>query len=190
MTTKHCYKCQLVKSASEFKKNRNLCKKCDQAKETRRRQRGLEILQKLATIQGHCQNCERSYTNDEWHFFEFDHVDAKLKKHNYETNVGWVASNEKKFWETVVPNLHLLCVKCHKLKTSKENKDGGAIHQKKHGQSKPAEVIDFGWNLFNPTPTPEADDYVSWSWSLVRRESDWIVQRDIDGRIINFELAK
>ncbi len=197
MTTKRCNKCQLVKSTSEFSKNKYVpdglsytCKHCHRKRHAEDRQRGLEILQCLAVDKGCCAHCERPYLNEDWHFFEFDHIDSRCKQSKKETNAEWVSRHTQEFFERVKPNLQLLCIKCHRLKTSEENSFGGAVHQKLHGQSQPAEVIDFGWNLFNPTPTPDADDYVSWAWSLVRREGDWIVQRDIDGRIIKSELAK
>ena len=197
MTTKRCTKCQLVKSTSEFAKDKHArdgftrkCKQCFRDYDTEVRQRGLQMLQSLAMDKGCCAHCQRPYSNEDWHFFEFDHIDSQLKKSEKETKFGWIVCNSKEFFQRVAPNLQLLCVKCHKFKTSEENKFGGPVHQKKHGQSEPPEVIDFGWNLFNPVPTPEADDYLSWSWSLVRREGDWIVQRDIDGRITKSQLAK
>jgi hypothetical protein len=150
---------------------------------------GRKILQDLAKERGQCAHCQRSYCLEDWDFFEFDHIDPTLKKKT-DSKDYWVKAHLQEFNEKIKPNLQLLCVRCHKLKTKKDLARGGGSHQLRHEASAPAEVIDFGWNLFNPVPAPEADDYVSWSWSLVRREGDWIVERDIDGRIIYSELAK
>ena len=197
MTTKRCIKCQLVKSTSEFhqlKTNQDgfdsRCRSCIQFYNGEKTQRGLQILQDLAITRSCCAHCQRPYLNEDWHFFEFDHIDPNQKQSTRETESKWVQSNEFEFFQRVAPNLQLLCIRCHKIKTREELKLGGVVHQKTYGQSQPAEVIDFGWNLFNPVPTPEADDYVSWAWSQVRREGDWIVERDIDGRIIYSQLAK
>ena len=197
MTTKRCIKCKLVKSTSQFYKQHtnnsglsSRCKGCLQIYNAGRTERGLQIMQALAMSKSCCEYCQRPYSNEDWHFFEFDHINPNQKRSNVETHSLWVNANQDEFNERVAPNLQLLCVKCHKIKTSEESKLGGSVHQKKYGESKPAEVLDFGWSLFNPIPLPETDDYTSWSWSLIQREGNWIVQRDIDGRIINSELSK
>jgi len=191
MNTKRCPKCQLVKSSSEFYTNakHDLCKDCQTLNVKRNQQIGRKILQDLAEEIGQCQHCQRPYSLEDWDFFEFDHIDPTLKKRR-DTHPCWVKAHLQEFHQKIKPNLQLLCVKCHKLKTKKDVARGGGSHQSRQQAFAPAQVLDFGWNLFNPIPTPETDDYTSWSWSLVRREGDWIVQRDIDGRIINSELAK
>ena len=197
MTTKRCTKCQLVKSVTEFNKNNatkdrlyHHCKDCARKNLDKHTKLGLEMLQNFALQAGQCKLCSRNFTIDDWHLFDLDHIDPNQKLHKRETSPIWVALHQQEFELRVKSNIQLLCIKCHRNKTTEESKRGGSVHQKIHGQSEPSEVIDFGWNLFNPVPTPEADDYVSWAWSQVRREGDWIVERDIDGRIIYSQLAK
>jgi hypothetical protein len=190
MATKRCGKCQLVKSVTEFNKNtkdrdglRNSCKMCCQNTNAVTTQRGLDILQSLAMTQGCCKLCQRPYTNEDWYFFEFDHIDPSLKQSKKETEARWVSGHQDEFFQRVALNLQLLCIKCHKIKTSKELQLGGAVHQKKFGVTKPAEVVELGWNLFTQPPTLE--DFETYSYHL--REGDWITVRDINGKLISYE---
>ena len=90
MTTKRCNKCQLVKSTSEFSKNKYVpdglsytCKHCHRKRHAEDRQRGLEILQCLAVDKGCCAHCERPYLNEDWHFLSLItliHDASNLKK--------------------------------------------------------------------------------------------------------------
>ena len=193
MTTKRCNKCQLVKSISEFARDKSSqdgftrrCKHCFRTKNAEVRQGGLQILQSLAMDKGCCAHCERPYSNEDWHFFEFDHIDSRLKKSRKETELHWVMSHRREFFERVAPNLQLLCVKCHKLKTTEENKVGGAVHEKKYGQSQPAEVLDPGWDLFHPVPVGGPDE-LKFEYTALLKEGDWITVRDIDGNLIRYE---
>ena len=190
MTTKRCSKCRLVKSTSEFgndKKNRDgfssYCKHCMRDVNSETRQRGLQILQILAMARNHCAHCQRQYLNEDWHFFEFDHIDPKLKQGNKETNLAWVAQHAEEFFQRVEPNLQLLCIKCHKLKTIGEKSFGGAVHQKMHGKSQPAEVIRRDLTLFDFSLTLEPGE----EYSLHMKEGEWITVRDIDGNLIRYE---
>jgi len=149
-------------------------------------QRGLQILQDLATTRGCCAHCERPYSNEDWHFFEFDHIDPTQKHSRRETESRWVDRNEYEFFKRVAPNLQLLCVKCHKIKTSKECKLGGVVHQKMFGESKPAEVLDPGWDLFNPVPLAEPDE-LKMTYTQLAKEGIWITVRDINGKLISYE---
>jgi hypothetical protein len=156
MTTKRCSKCQLVKSTSQFNKHKECrggfnatCKSCCSIRETQRSERGLDILQSLAMTRGCCNHCQRPYTNEDWHFFEFDHIDPSLKQTRRETESRWVSGHQVEFFERVAPNLQLLCVKCHKIKSIEEQKLGGAIYQKMFGQLEPAEVIQTDLTLFD-----------------------------------------
>ncbi len=190
MKSKRCHKCQLVKSATEFSRQpknshglQTNCKLCNQITNARTTQRGLDILQSLAMTQGCCKLCQRPYTNEDWYFFEFDHIDPSLKQTRRETESRWVNGHQVEFFERVAPNLQLLCIKCHKIKTSKEQQIGGAVHQKKFGVTKPAEVVELGWNLFTQPPTVEDRE----TYSYHAREGDWITVRDIDGKLISYE---
>ena len=190
MTTKRCNKCRLVKSTSEFgndKKSRDgftyNCKHCIRCIDKEARQRGLQILQTLAMARTCCAHCQRPYSNEDWHFFEFDHIDSRCKKSDKETNIGWVARHTQEFFQRVEPNLQLLCIKCHKLKTIEEYRFGGAVHQKMHGQSQPAQVIRHDLTLFDPSLTLEPGE----EYSLHEREGEWITVRDIDGNLIRYE---
>ena len=190
MPIKRCTKCQLVKSTSEFSKKKNVrdgfnncCRVCNAIWSATHTQRGLRILQALALKQGCCQECSRPYLDEDWHFFEFDHIDAKLKQSNKETESRWVAGHVIEFATRVAPNLQLLCVKCHKIKTSEESKIGGAVYQKMHRQLEPAQVIHQDLTLFESRPTLEPGE----EYSLHSREGEWITVRDIDGNLIRYE---
>ena len=190
MTTKRCNRCQLVKSTSEF--NRHItnsdrlkgdCKSCQQKQNVKYAEIGSHILQNLAVIKGCCNQCQRPYQNEDWHFFEFDHIDPKLKKFNKETSHQWISCHQQEFLKRVVPNLQLLCIKCHKLKTSQEMKLGGSVHQKKYGQSKPAQVIQRDLTLFDSAITLESHE----TYTLHACEGQWVTVRDIDGNLIRYE---
>jgi hypothetical protein len=190
MATKQCSICQLVKSLTEFNKNNGnqdrlstYCRVCQSKYTANRTKRGLSVLQDLAITIGCCSHCQRPYTNEDWHFFEFDHIDPSLKQSRRETDTKWIASNLNEFFTRVAPNLQLLCVKCHKIKTSKELKIGGTIYEKSSGVTKPAEVVELGWNLFTQPPTLE--DFETYSYHA--REGDWITVRDINGKLISYE---
>jgi hypothetical protein len=193
MTTKRCNKCQLVKSTSEFNKNskkrgglKTECKKCQQLFSKNYFLKGLAVAQSFASQKGCCNHCQRQYTNEDWHFFEFDHIDPILKKHRRETDLKWIAAHSYEFETRIAPNLQLLCVKCHKIKTSEECKLGGSVHQKMFGQSKPIEVLDPGWDLFNPVPVGGPDD-LKFGYTALLKEGEWITERDIDGNLIRYE---
>ena len=155
MTTKRCNKCRLVKSTSEFGKNsspdglHSQCKRCKRKIRAESKQQGLEILQGLAKDKGCCAHCKRPYSIQDWYFFEFDHIDPRLKQSKIEIKGEWVAKNTQEFFERVEPNLQLLCIKCHRLKTTEENKVGGALYAKKYGQSQSEEVIETDLTLFD-----------------------------------------
>ncbi len=189
MATKRCGKCQLVKSTSEFCKNsspdglHSQCKHCKRHANAEARQRGLEILQSLAIDEGCCAHCKRPYSNEDWYFFEFDHIDSRLKQSKIEIKREWVAKNTQEFFERVKPNLQLLCIKCHRLKTTEENKVGGAVHEKKYGQSQPAEVIRHDLTLFDPSLTLEPGE----EYALHTKEGEWVTVRDINGKLISYE---
>jgi len=194
MATKRCIKCRLLKSTSEFYKHLTntdcldtRCKSCVQFYSAQRIQRGLQILQNLATTRGCCAHCQLPYSNENWHFFEFDHIDPSLKQHKKETKSPWVAKYQHEFFQRIAPNLQLLCVKCHKIKTSKELKLGGAIQQKNIGGTKPPQVLDLGWNLFNPVPLAEPDE-LNMTYTQLAKEGMWVTQRDVQGNLIWFEL--
>ncbi len=112
-------------------------------------ERGLAVLKNLAKDKNCCNHCQRPYFDEDWHFFEFDHIDAKLKKSRKETDARWVAAHVNEFIRRVAPNLQLLCVKCHKLKSSEESKIGGAVYQKRFAQLNPEEVIQTDLTLFD-----------------------------------------
>ena len=190
MTTKCCTTCQLVKSTSEFNKQRktsngfrHACRQCQQKEAVDHSERGLNVLKNLAKNKNCCNHCQRPYFDEDWYFFEFDHIDAKLKQSNKETEARWVAGHVNEFATRVAPNLQLLCVKCHKLKSSEESKIGGAVYQKRFGQLKPAEVICHDLTLFDPSLTLEPGE----EYSLHTKEGEWITVRDIDGNLIRYE---
>jgi hypothetical protein len=156
MTTKRCSKCQLVKSLTEFSYKKGCrnglnptCRTCNSIKATKYNQIGLKILQTLAMSQGSCQHCSLPYSNEDWHFFEFDHIDAKLKVSKKETEASWVTAHQVEFLERIAQNLQLLCVKCHKIKTSEELKLGGLVYQKTFGDLPPPQVIETDLTLFD-----------------------------------------
>ena len=72
-----------------------------------------------------------------------------MKLFKTEAEARWIDGHRDEFYTRVAPNLQLLCVKCHKIKTSKELKLGGSVHQKIHGQSQSAEVIEPDLTLFD-----------------------------------------
>ena len=156
MTTKRCIKCKLVKSTNDFSKHKirhdglsTRCRSCEAKRSAKAIEQGLKILQSLAIGRGSCEHCKRPYSNEDWHFFEFDHIDPSLKRSRKETDSRWVVAHVVEFTERVQPNLQLLCVKCHKIKSSQEKKLGGAVYEKKYGQLKPALVIQTDLTLFN-----------------------------------------
>ena len=130
-----------------------------------------------------CAHCQREYTNEDWHFFEFDHINPNDKRSKKETASQWVCAHHHEFVERVAPNLQLLCIKCHKLKSSEEAKVGGAVHKKKHGESKPPQVIQRDLTLFNPELTLESGE----EYSCHTKEGEWVTVRDIDGNLIRYE---
>jgi hypothetical protein len=193
MTSKRCTKCQLVKSATEFNKNNETldrlstyCRVCQKNYTANRTKRGLDILQDLATSRGCCSHCQKPYANEDWYFFEFDHIDPSLKRSKRETDSKWIASHLNEFVTRIAPNLQLLCVKCHKIKTSDEMQLGGVVYQKMFGESKPAQVLDPGWDLFNPVPLGEPDE-IKMTYTRLAKEGEWITVRDINGKLISFE---
>jgi len=195
MTTKRCKKCFLVKSLTEFNKSpRNTkdgrhpwCKNCQANINAAFARKGLEILQTLAKTKGSCNICARPYTDEDWYFFEFDHIQPSLKLSRRETHSGWVARHIQEFFERVEPNLQLLCTKCHKEKTSEELKLGGKIHQQKQVQHKPAQVIYREPTLFDAIVVLEAHE----TGSITRKEGPWITVRDLNGNLIeHYEYAK
>jgi len=195
MTTKLCRKCSLVKSLTEFNKNpknkkdgrQTYCKNCQSNMNAANVRKGLEILQTLARTKGSCNICQRLYKDEDWHFFEFDHIDPTLKLSKYETMTPWIAHNVEQFFERVVPNLQLLCVKCHKEKTSEELRIGGRVHQRRQENDKPAQVIYREPTLFDPIVLLEAHE----TGSITRREGPWITVRDLNGNLIRYdEYAK
>ena len=156
MTNKRCTKCHVVKSGTEFNKSKKYsqglhlwCKVCVATSAKRLTERGLKVLKSLAENRGCCQHCLRPYTEEDWHFFEFDHIDPNLKLFKTETESRWVAGHIDDFITRVVQNLQLLCVKCHKIKSIEEMKLGGSVYQKIHGQSQSAEVIEPDLTLFD-----------------------------------------
>ncbi len=190
MTTKRCTKCRVIKSVSLFNKQkirldglRSTCKTCDAVAAAQVTARGLKVIQDLATSRGCCQHCSRPYTNEDWFFFEFDHINAKLKRSNKETDTRWIAAHTDEFLTRVVPNLQLLCVKCHKIKSGAEIKIGGAVYQKTFGETKPAQVIQRDLTLFDPHLIIESRE----EYTLHAREGEWITVRDIDGNLIRYE---
>ncbi len=190
MTTKRCAKCRVIKSVSLFNKNKNnpsglhsYCKTCHSILAGELTGRGLKVLKDLATTRGQCEHCSRLYTEEDWHFFEFDHIDAKLKQSKRETNVRWIAGHINEFLTRVVPNLQLLCVKCHKIKSVEEQKLGGSVYQKMYGQSEPAQVIQRDLTLFDPHLIIEPGE----EYTLHAQEGEWITVRDIDGNLIRYE---
>ena len=156
MTTKLCKKCRLIKSVSEFNKNPQtrdrlsyLCRRCLHFYRAELHQRGLQILLELAMIQGCCQHCERPYSIEDRHFFEFDHIDTNLKESKRETAATWVGANKNEFLKRIATNLQLLCVKCHKIKTKEESELGGSVYLNRYGQSESAQVIQADLTLFD-----------------------------------------
>ena len=156
MTTKRCTKCHVVKQLTDFSNvdrgkygKNSKCKKCNQLYAEKKTERGLKILKELASSQRCCQHCSRLYTNEDWHFFEFDHINPNLKLFKNEAEARWIDGHRDEFYTRVAPNLQLLCVKCHKIKTSEEIKLGGSVHKKIHGQSQSAEVIEPDLTLFD-----------------------------------------
>ena len=146
-------------------------------------ERGLKVLKSLAKNRGCCQHCLRPYTEEDWHFFEFDHIDSKLKQLKKETDARWVAGHTDEFITRVVPNLQLLCVKCHKIKTIEEMKLGGAVYKKIYSQAGPAQVIQRDLTLFDTALTLEPGE----EYSLHTKEGEWVTVRDIDGNLIRYE---
>ena len=189
MTTKRCKKCGLIKSGTEFNKNQQtrdrlsyLCRRCLHFYRAELHQRGLQILLELAISQGCCQHCERPYSIEDRHFFEFDHIDAKLKQSKRETATAWVGANKNQFLKRIALNLQLLCIKCHKMKTKEECELGGSIYQKMHGQSQPAQVIQRDLTLFDAITIESHEMY-----TLHTQEGEWVTVRDIDGNLIRYE---
>ncbi len=187
MTTKRCRKCQLVKSTSEFYNHatHHLCKDCQTLNVRKHQEIGKKILQDLAQEIGECQNCKRVFSLEEREFFEFDHIDPTLKQKR-DTSAAWVKAHIKEFHEKVRPNLQLLCIKCHKEKTKKDIARGGGSHRKIHGLTPPPQVIDPGWNLYNPIPVG-APDELHFGYIHLDREGEWWTVRDIDGNLISYE---
>ena len=156
MNIKRCTKCRLVKSTTEFNQKANSpdgvdyrCRNCQQIESDRLTQRGLDVLMNLANSQDHCQDCQQPYSDEDWYYFEFDHIDVSLKKHRKETNARWVAGHTVEFLKRVAPNLQLLCVKCHKIKSREEKKVGGAVYLKTFGESKSKLIIQPDPTLFD-----------------------------------------
>ena len=190
MTIKRCTKCHLVKSTTEFHKNKgckdelnSICKVCVQIQAKAHTERGLTILKKLAEERGCCKHCSLLYIEEDWHFFEFDHIDPKLKQSKKETESRWVIGHVDEFLTRVAPNLQLLCVKCHKLKTKEEIQTGGAVHQKKFGQQKPAQVIHRDLQLWDAALTLEPGE----EYAFYDREGEWWTVRDMFGNLIRYE---
>jgi len=190
MTTKRCNKCQTVKSKTEFNLHptnsdgrKGDCKSCQAKYNAKYKEIGFNLLQSFAVMKGCCNQCQRPYRVEDWHFFEFDHIDPKLKQSNNETHPRWIKTHRQEFLERVIPNLQLLCVRCHKIKTSKERKLGGSVHQKVYGETKPAQVIQRDLTLFDPAITLEPGE----EYSLHMKEGEWITVRDIDGNLIRYE---
>ena len=190
MTTKRCNRCQLVKSVSEFcrhKKNHDgfniTCRACTSIYQKQLIERGQRILKNLAATRGCCQHCSRPYTDEDWHLFEFDHIDANLKQTRRETDGRWVLSNVDEFNKRVAPNLQLLCVKCHKIKSIEEQRLGGSVYQKMFGQQKPAQVIQRDLTLFDHHLTLEPGE----EYTFHDREGEWWTVRDMFGNLIRYE---
>ena len=190
MTTKRCKRCQLLKSVTEFnvqsqRRDRlnTLCRACVSITQQKLSDRGYKILKDLAMSRGCCEHCALPYSNEDWHFFEFDHIDIKLKQTRRETEARWIAGHTEEFVTRVAPNLQLLCVKCHKIKSIQEQKLGGAVYQKMFGQSGPAQVIQRDLQLWDTALTLEPGE----EYAFYDREGEWWTVRDMFGNLIRYE---
>ena len=181
--TKRCSMCQKELSFNNFNKSQrnkdgfhSYCRICDSAQKEKKLKTIYELRNKIIKESGGCQSkdCYSSpdqtrllVTGFNYGLFDFDHIDESLKQHGKETTSSWIYINMDEFLNRVKPNLQVLCVQCHRLKSNNSNRVGNKVHQKMYGRKSPAQFIDPGYNLFDSVQTNHIHlDEDNWSLSL------------------------
>jgi len=167
------------------------CRFCDSVRQGKERETVYELRIQIIEESGGCQddNCCSSadqtrllVTGFNYGLFDLDHIDESLKQHRRETTPSWIYLNMDEFLNRIKPNLQVLCVQCHRLKSNHSKRVGNKVHQKIHGRKTPSKFIDPGYNLFNQVETIHIySDEDNWSF-----EDDYSVCRDNEGLLIKY----
>ncbi len=196
--TKRCQICKRELSLDKFNK-RNAsadglqanCRICDSVRKEKELKTIYELRNKIIDESGGCQSkdCHSSpdqtrllVTGFNYGLFDFDHIDESLKQHQKETTSTWIYFNMDEFLNRVKPNLQVLCVQCHRLKSNHSRRLGNKVHQKIHGRKLPSQFIGPGYDLFNQVEITNTSLYED-NWTF---EDNWSVCRDSEGFLIKY----
>lgn len=102
---KICTKCGVEKDESEFYKNFNMCKKCDNERKKIRKSENKLIGLKLNGFK--CRLCNKEYKTENDIIFQFHHIDPKSK----ESEFNDIHSTKKYLKE--IGKCILVCANCH-----------------------------------------------------------------------------